>query len=230
MFGNLIRAIAVNHQAIEVWVGALCTIGIFSLLYQENKIYRFFEHLYIGLAAGYAIRTTWVEALYPLWWQPMVQSGQWWWFFALPAGLMFYLIYSRKYVWMARLIIGIFLGLSAGMQFQQFAGQYFKQIEASFKPIVPQAATATTKAVTMSGALNNLLFMAVLVCVILYFLFSFEHDSPVVRRAAGAGRWMLMISFGAIFGSTVMARMALLIDRTHFIITRWIVGQIIHHL
>ncbi len=32
------------------------------------------------------------------------------------------------------------------------------------------------------------------------------------------GRWLLMISFGATFGSTVMARMSLVIDRLLFIL------------
>ena len=36
------------------------------------------------------------------------------------------------------------------------------------------------------------------------------------------GRWLLMIAFGAIFGSTVMARMALLTYRVWFLLYDWL--------
>jgi hypothetical protein len=37
-----------------------------------------------------------------------------------------------------------------------------------------------------------------------------------------AGRWLLMIAFGAIFGSTIMTREALLIDRIYFLLHNWL--------
>ena len=54
-----------------------------------------------------------------------------------------------------------------------------------------------------------------------YFFFSFEHKHVVVQRTAAAGRWFLMIGFGAIFGATVMGRMTLFIGRLNFILTDW---------
>ena len=40
---------------IWTWVAALGMIAIFSFIFRENPIYRFFEHVYVGAAAGYAI-------------------------------------------------------------------------------------------------------------------------------------------------------------------------------
>ena len=48
--------------------------------------------------------------------------------------------------------------------------------------------------------------------VLVYFFFSIEHTGNV-RRVARVGIYFLMISFGAAFGYTVMARMSLLIGR-----------------
>ena len=42
-----------------MWLGVACTLGIYSILYRENKVFRFFEHVYLGLAAGYTISKTW---------------------------------------------------------------------------------------------------------------------------------------------------------------------------
>src|SRR6476469_2841443 len=116
---------------IVVWFGARCTLGIYSILYRENKVFRFFEHLYIGLATGYTIYITWNDTLKPRWWEPMVQKGQWWWAFALPAGLLFYMIYSRKHAWMSRLIFGVFFGIAAGTAFQGFAADLFPLIRSA---------------------------------------------------------------------------------------------------
>jgi hypothetical protein len=76
-------------------------------------------------------------------------------------------------------------------------------------------------ALSPSGAINNLIFMVVLVCVLSYFFFSFEQKHPVLRGSALLGRWLMMFTFGAIFGLTMMARLALLIDRMDFLVNEF---------
>lgn len=61
---------------ISAWCGAICTFAIFSILYRENRYYRLFEHIFIGLATGYGFYTTWSEVLEPDWWKPLVTEGQ----------------------------------------------------------------------------------------------------------------------------------------------------------
>ena len=213
-----------NQKAIIIWFGVACTLGIYSILYKENKIYRFFEHVYIGLAAGFMIRQGWTSILRPLWFDRIFHDGKWLWFFTLPAGLLLYFIYTKKWNWMARITIGFLLGLNAGQQFQKYSGLYYKQVGASFKPLLPQAANPAAgvlNPVTVSGAINNLIFLVVLICVTTYFFFSFEQKNPLIKRTALSGRWILMIAFGAIFGSTIMARMALFIARVDFLVHDW---------
>lgn len=211
--------LAANKEILVLWVGAFCTLGLYSVLYKENKIYRLFEHLFLGLATGYLIAQTWTDVLLPKWWEPMWNEGQWGYIFLLPLGLCFYFIYSKKNSWIARLIIGFFLGVGAGQQFQSFVNDTWPQIVRSFRPVIAHDAIAKTadhpaiKAVTWADAMNNLVFLVVLLCVMSYFFFSFEQKHPVLKGSAKLGRWVMMFSFGAIFGSTIMARLALLIDR-----------------
>jgi hypothetical protein len=73
-----------------------------------------------------------------------------------------------------------------------------------------------------SGMLANWIFAVTLICVMTYFLFSLEHNRPGIRQASMAGRWLMMLCFGAFFGSTIMARMALLVERLQFLIEKWI--------
>jgi hypothetical protein len=197
-------------------LGGLGTIAIFSLLFKENKLYRFFEHVYLGLATGYTLQVTWTDVLRPDWWDPMAKQGDWAWVLTVPLGLMIYGLYTRKFAWMARLVFGILFGLAAGTIFQAFSSEYVPQVASSFKPIIPHSNA------DIARSINNLIFIVILICVLVYFFFAFEQNSRFVRRTAVAGRWILMIALGAIFGSTIMTREALLIDRINFVVFQWL--------
>lgn len=197
-----------------IWLAALCTLGLYTILYRENKVFRFFEHLFIGLATGYSIYIAWNDVLKPRWWEPMIVRGEWWWACALPAGGLFFLVYSKRYAWMSRLVIALFFGLVAGLTFQGFAGKYF--------PLIRSAIDVPLWNVPVPTALNNALFLVILVSVMSYFFFSFEQRHPLLKGTSKLGRYLLMFAFGAIFGSTIMARMSLLIGRMYFLLHDWL--------
>jgi hypothetical protein len=212
-----------NKETLILWISAICTLGLYSILYRENKIYRFFEHLFLGLATGYLVANVWNDTLQPKWWEPMWEKGQWWLIFVLVAGLFYYFIYSPKFNWLARLMIGFTLGATSGRAFQAYVNDYWPQIPTSFKPVIPHgtvttAAGQTIPELTWSGALNNFIFMMILFCVMSYFFFSFEQRHPVLKGSAKLGRWLMMFTFGAIFGSTIMGRLALMIDRMDYLV------------
>ncbi|MBV6459735.1 MAG: hypothetical protein HONBIEJF_02887 [Fimbriimonadaceae bacterium] len=233
---------------LKLWAGVLVTVGLYSVLFKENKFYRFFEHMFLGLAAGWMLVALWTETLKSAWWDNMVgvaaegttpgTSGNWAWALLLPIGMMAYFVFSRKHNWMSRIPIGIILGLWSGQQIQVWFERYGPQIANSMKPVIPTttdalfqpgttgmetaAAAAVRNEVYASEALNNLIFVITLLCVLSYFLFSFEIKNRLLRNMTVAGRWLLMIGFGAIFGSTVMMRFTLLIDRMYFVWQEWL--------
>jgi len=126
------------------------------------------------------------------------------------------------------------MGFTAGQAFRFWAGTYVRQISSAmskplfYAPLRPPVHPANHFPLLLGRIpapyihLDNVLFAAILVCVLTYFLFSFEHQSLLVRRAAQTGRWVMMIGFGAIFGSTVMARLSLFIGRLLFLFRDWI--------
>ena len=145
----------------------------------------------------------------------MIEQGQWYWAFAGVAGSMFYFMYSKKNVWISRLIFGAFMGLAAGSMFRDFYEVYFPQIGSSMKPIYEAD----------KGAMHSVsvvVFYVILLASMTYFFFSFEHKNTAVRKTASLGRWFLMIGFGAIFGATVMGRMTLFIGRFNFLLNSWV--------
>lgn len=198
-------------DGITLWLSVGATLGIYSILYKENPVYRMVEHIYIGAAAGYYTYIGWSQTLKPLWWD-RITAGQWPWIFALIGGAMFYFIYSQRHVWISRIIFGALLGLVSGAAFKGFAGLNVDRIQASFKPLW---------GVPWPNIVSNFLAMFILLTVMMYFFFSFEHRTRLRRAPANLGRWFLMFAFGAMFGSTVMARMSLLIGRVFFLISEW---------
>jgi hypothetical protein len=214
----------------EIWAGALCTLGIYSLLYRENPVYRFFEYLFLGVGAAYGATRIFQDNLITEWWRPL-KDGQWWWMIPFLFGLMYFGIYTKKFAWMPRMLIGTLMGLAAGQQIQIVAVTYFPQITDSFRPLWPSSVTAyqkaTDAAIVATGAaarteaLNNIVFFITLIAVMSYFFFSFEHRAKPVQYSAKLGRWLLMISFGTMFGSTITARVALAVSRIVYVLGDW---------
>jgi hypothetical protein len=145
---------------------------------------------------------------------------------------------------MSRIPIGIILGLWSGQQVQVWWNRYGAQIEDSMRPVIPTTwspmfhpnTAGMTKAqqdavaanVYPSQALTNLIFIITILTVLSYFLFSFDFKSKFTRGFTTTGRWLLMIGFGAIFGTTVMMRFTLLIDRMYFIWIEWLRQAVLH--
>lgn len=227
----------------KVFVGALATLGLYSVLYRETKIYRLFEHIFIGLGVGWSMVALWTETLKPQWWDRMVgvvgekgapdTRGYYLYAVLLPLGLLGYLVFSKKHNWMSRIPIGIILGLWSGQQVRNFWTEFGPQIETSAQPLIPttfsslfvpsergmspQVAAEVASHTYLSEALSNAVFTFTLIAVLSYFLFSFDIKNKAVLGLTRAGRLLMMVGFGAIFGSTVMGRFALMIDRMYFI-------------
>jgi hypothetical protein len=199
---------------LAVWLSAVATLAIYSILYRENVVFRFFEHVFVGLATGYGSYIVIIQVLGPKWWDPLFVEHKWYWVFALLMGTMFYTVYSKRFSWMNRLAVGIFIGLASGNAIVGFVTELAPQLQHSFKPLWSAAAPYVE--------VNNILFFVTIVTVMSYFFFSFEQRHPVVKGSARLGRWLLMVAFGAIFGNTVMGRMSLLIDRLQFLLLQWL--------
>jgi hypothetical protein len=216
-------------------LSVVATLGIFTILYRENPLFRFLEHIFIGLATGFGVVYLWLKVMEPRWYIPMMPAslveggeGKWWLFFALLFGLLFFSVYFPKLSWMNRFAIGIIMGWAAGYALRAFVGLIGPQITAAFK------APITKYYVEGLPALNSipmtigettwwwhpywLISLIVLMCVLAYFFFSVEHRAGWIRKPAVAGRYLLMLSLGTIFGTTVMARLSLLIARFDIVI------------
>lgn len=225
------------HPMIAVTLAAIFTIGLYTLLYRENRFYRLVEHIFVGLAAGYSVYQIFTEVIYPQWWQPMVGQapvdglpmvmGHWAWAALLPIGILAFFVFSNKNAWLSRIPIGIIIGLWSGQQLNAFFNRYLPQIADTARPIIPNTGglavrTAPPGVLTAPQAINNLILIITFIVVLSYFLYSFEQKNKLVQRSALTGRWLLMVGFGVIFGTTMMTRFVLFIDRAYFVLIEWL--------
>lgn len=220
-----------------VLVGGIATLAIFSFLIKENPFYRFFEHLFIGIAAGLAPILTLRDFLWPQVLEPMLggsiihypdgtQSGPYqplYLLYLLPMafGLLYYTLYSKRYAWMAKVVIGFTLGASGALAIRGFFAEVIPQIAGSAKPLIVFQ-SPTSSQIAWGASFNNALFVVILLVVLYYFFFTLSRNGERQARSARLGRPLLMVCFGAFFGSTVMARLALLVERVQFIVRDWL--------
>jgi hypothetical protein len=224
---------SVDPALITIVVGGFATVAIFSFLVKENPLYRFFEHLYIGIAAGFGVILTFKNFLWPRILSPMLgysvvtypdgttsapyNPGYLLYLIPMAFGLLYYFIYSKRYGWLAKIVIGFSLGMSGGIALKGFYNEMIPQIVGSFKPLV----VAGTDGIDWWASFENTVFIVTLVAVMYYFFFSFRSEGRLSRGLSSTGRWLMMVCFGAFFGSTVMARMALLVERVQFLLNDW---------
>ncbi|MCI5064254.1 hypothetical protein MRY87_00865 [bacterium] len=222
-----------SWELATVVIGGFATLAIYSFLVRENPFYRFFEHLFIGIAAGFFPILVFKNFLWPKVFEPMfgftvvtfpdgTTSAPYEplnLLFLLPIGfgMLYYTLYSRRYSWLAKLVIGFSLGYSGGLAFKGFFAEMVPQLTGSFRSL----AVFADGSFQLFATVENWIFLITLLSVMYYFFFTFRFASESAKGVSVTGRWLMMICFGAFFGSTVMARMALLVERLQFLILDW---------
>ncbi len=189
-------------------VAAILTLAILSYLYKDNPVYKFAEHLFVGVGAGYWLSVEFQNTLKPNLFGKLA-AGEWLLVIPLVLGLLLFTRFIDKIAWLSRWSMGLMVGTFSGLAVIGYLqSELMTQIEANILSV------NTGSAVTN---INNFLLIAGLIVSLIYFFFSAEHRGAV-GRAARVGIWFLMISFGASYGFTVMSRISLLIARVSFLL------------
>ncbi|MCP4231527.1 MAG: hypothetical protein GY771_15460 [bacterium] len=211
----------------------MLTLAIYSFLYKDNPLYKFAEHLFIGVSAGYFLAYYFWNLFVPNLWDhlyagfgALFSQGLWTmdllYVFAALLGITMIFRFFPKVSWVSRYGISFTVGLGAGLSFILFLqANVVAQIRATIIPPI----VITGGVFDWATSLTNTLLIIGVCTALIYFYFSKEHKG-LLGGAAKVGIWFLMVSFGAAFGYTIMARISLLIGRIDFLINDWIVGTL----
>ncbi len=205
-----------NWEILGIWLGAGLTLCLYSFLYRDNPFYKFAEHLFVGMSAGYWVIYSIENVLIPNWWQQMFPAGggfNWVWIFPGIFALFMLARIIPKTAGLSRMALGMIIGTGAGLNMVSF-----------FQTNAMAQVKGTIISVSSGGVwiiFSNILLVVGVVTGLVYFFFSKAHTG-IVGKTANVGITILMIAFGASFGYTIMARISLLIGRCQFLLEDWL--------
>jgi len=219
------------------WVAAAMTMGIFSFLAGDNPFYKFTESLFIGVSAAYwmvvGFWTTLVpnlfgklapgfvsEHLLPgLMENGVVPKPDLSYLIPLVFGILLLWRLMPSGGWISRWSLALILGTTAGLRLIGFlVSDFIGQVRNGIMPLV---VTSAARAIDWGASVSNVVTTAAVISGLVYFFFSKEHKG-LFGRVSRVGIWVLMVTFGAGFGYTVMGRIALLVGRFEFILYDWL--------
>ena len=191
---------------IRDWLAALSILALYSFLYKENPVYRFAEHLFVGIAAGHAISMAYGNVR-DMAARPAIVDGKIALLIPCLLGILLFLRFSRKYSWIARYPIALIMGIGSGMALRGIpSSQILTQLAGIFVPLT---------------SISNIILFAGVIGTLFYFLFTKEHKG-VIGGLASVGKWTMMVSFGATFGTTIFERLSLFIGTLNTVLGDWL--------
>ena len=200
-----------------VWLAAALTLFIFSFLYRDNPFYKFAEHLFVGVSAGYVVVQQFWQVLWPNLLQPLTAAGtddRWKYVVGVVLCVLLFTRLFSRISWLSRFTIAALIGTFAGLKVTGFAqAEVIEQVRATMVPL--------WIAGDPGASFNHLVLVVGVITTLVFFFFSKEHKG-VIGGTAKLGIWYLMVSFGAAYGFTVMSRISLLIGRFQFLLDDWL--------
>jgi hypothetical protein len=172
----------------------------------------------VGVSAGYYVVLTMMSSVYPNMLHPLFTDfGTGFHPLLVIPLILSVLLFSRFFPrgdWLSRWPIAFILGVYPALRITGFGqGDLVEQVHGSILPLwIPG---------DPGGSIGNVLLVLGLVCTLIFFFFSKEHKGAL-GGAARVGIYFLMVSFGASYGYTVMARVSLLIGRVMFLLDDWL--------
>jgi len=203
-------------SVIGIWLGAFCTLAIWSFLYKDNPFYKFAEQLFVGMSAAYGFIITVYNILIPMFFAPLMASFSDNWLLLIPGilGVMMLVRLIPNYEWVSKYPLALMIGTTAGLGLlRSLQSNVIAQVNATI--INPFNAN------NVAEFIGQIILIVGTITALVYFYFSKKHEG-FTGGVAKLGIWFLMISFGAAFGFTAMARISLLIGRLQYLLGDWL--------
>ena len=196
------------------------TFCILSFLYEDNPVYKLAEHLFMGIGIGVGTVEAYYGVFKPKLIDRLLVEHRLWSLIPLVLLFMLFARLSRTHKDWARFPVAFIVAAFAGVKLTgEASGRLIAQVKASM-PDLPQLYEdhgIWNWEADGAGLFSGLVLVLGLCACLLYFYFSARHNKAM-RGISRVGILILMLSFGASFGFTVMGRISLAIGRAEMLL------------
>jgi len=216
----LANLIAPYAEGLGISVAAILTLVVYSYLLGDNLLFRMAEHLFVGVAVAYAAVVAYHSVLLPKVIIPLLTAPQDNLILGVPLilGLLLLAYVIPPLRGLSAIPLAFVTGVGAALAIGgAVTGSLLPQMQATMLPLNPEPGSQRWA--------NNLVIVVGTICSLLYFYFTARPESPggrLLRGLGAIGRWVLIITLGAVFGNLVMSRVSLLIGRVQFLLGDWL--------
>ncbi len=191
---------------ILVWLSSILSLCIFSFLWKETRAFRIAQNIFLGVGAGHGLAIAYQSLKMSLL-VPLFVNGKWSLVIPLVLVVFLYAKFIPSVSHLSRLSLAFPVGIGAGIVLRSIIpGQIFPQLMASMKPL---------------DSINNLIMVLGSFCVVYYFLFTTRSSRPgqVISKV---GVYLMMITFGLSFATSVAANTAIYLGFLQAIFGDWL--------
>ncbi len=199
---------------VGAWISIALTLCILSFLYADNPAYKVAEHLFLGVSIAISVTEIAFSVLRENLFDKLA-AGEWIKLVPLAMFVFLFLKLFRRTAWLARIPIAFIVAAFAGVK---LTGEANANLMTQVAQSMPDFRALWAEhglfdpAADGAGVLSGLVLVTGLCACLLHFYFSARPN----RLLGGISRYgvlVLMLSFGASFGYTVMGRISLAIGR-----------------
>lgn len=215
------------------WLVCFFTLAVFSFLYRDNAFYKLAEHVFVGVGTAWFTMEYYQEGVIETLleysrarWESIAQSPDALYAlggYELPAqvalglrataAVLALMLLSRMFFpnsWMPRWPLAIMVGVYAALKMTGETQSKLVIFVAEAMPAVRNPALQGGGALVWT--VGKTVFVVGMICALAHFLFTFRR-TRTLAAVSRVGVVVLMITFGSMFGFTVLGRIALLIER-----------------
>ncbi|QOR33758.1 hypothetical protein IMX26_09610 [Clostridium sp. 'deep sea'] len=194
-------------ETLGTWIAAIGTLGLMSFAIKENPLYRFVEHIYVGVGAAHSIVLGW-ESLQTTAITPLIVDHKFFKLIPIIVGLLLFARFFKGAMWLSRYPLAVLVGIGTGLTIKGTIGaNIIDQVKATLVPL---------------NNINNIIIVLGVLTVLMFFYFTRKNTNKLFNASSKIGRYVMMVAFGALFGNAVMGRMSLMIGRVQFLLGEWL--------
>src|SRR5262249_29210034 len=122
-------------EIIGVWLAAGLTLVFFSFVYKDNALFRFGEHLYLGISIGYYIVIQYWDVLVPDVYRQVTVNHVYYPLIPAALGLLLLIRLIPSQAWVSRTTLALYVGGSTGLSVPALiSGILLPQLVSTVKP------------------------------------------------------------------------------------------------